>query len=276
MKLIVVRDGSAILYSHYFGEHHIKLGDAVLLGPGVLCGSEPEGHNTVTTIYLDIDYVLDQLFWQHVGVLNSRLDAYTLANTLYTEPAQVLSLGEEQASLLMPWLDELVGLSVAGAPRGRFHRMQSLWASIADRIAPFVQTSTPQTFVGSGPSLTTRYRRFHPLRREAQKVYEAITADLARRWTVKELSDVAHLSERQLARVYREAYGKTPLAHLVLLRVQEMARLLRETDLTIGEIALSVGWRSRDHASKVFRAATGISPQRFRSMEVSAESTRRI
>lgn len=266
VKLIVVRDGSAILYSRYFGERHIKPGDAILLGPGVLCGSEPEGHNTVTTVYLDLDYVLDQLFWQHVGILNNRFDAYTLANTLYSEPAQVLALGEERAGLLLPWLDELVGLSVDGAPRSRFPRMQSLWASIADEIAPFIRTTPPQAFVGTGPNLTTRYRRFQPLRPEAQTVYEALTDDLAHGWTMSDLARIAHLSERQLARVYRNAYGKTPLTHLVLLRVQEMSRLLRETDLSIGEVAQSVGWRSRSHASETFRKATGISPQRYRSM----------
>ena len=56
VKLIVVRDGSAILYSRYFGERHIKPGDAILLGPGVLCGSEPEAvsytHLTLPTILL--------------------------------------------------------------------------------------------------------------------------------------------------------------------------------------------------------------------------------
>lgn len=266
VKLIVVRDGSAILYSRYFGERHIKPGDAILLGPGVLCGSEPEGHNTVTTVYLDLDYVLDQLFWQYSGVLDNRFDVYTLANTLYTEPAQVLALGVERAGLLFPWLDELVGLSVAGAPRSRFSRMQSLWASIADEIAPFIRTTPPPAFVGTGGGLTARYRRFQPLRPEARTVHEVLTADLARGWTMGDLARIAHLSERQLARVYSDAYGKTPLTHLVLLRVQEMSRLLRETDLSIGKVAQSVGWRSRSHASETFRRATGISPQRYRSM----------
>ncbi|TSI14108.1 helix-turn-helix transcriptional regulator [Brevibacterium aurantiacum] len=266
VKLIVVRDGSAILYSRYFGERHIKPGDAILLGPGVLCGSEPEGHNTVTTVYLDLDYALDQLFWQHVGILDHRCDSYALANTLYTEPAQVLALGEERAGLLFPWLDDLVSLSVAGAPRNRFQKMQSLWASIADEIAPFIRTNSPQAFVNTSPGLTARYRRFQPLRPEAQMVHDALTADLSRCWTMGDLARIAHLSERQLSRVYSDAYGKTPLAHLVLLRVQEMSRLFRETDLSVGEVAQAVGWRSRSHASETFRRATGISPQRYRSM----------
>src|SRR5690625_7420497 len=63
-RIIVVRSGSAILFSE-FGERPIRPGDVVLLGANVLCGSEPEGHVTVTTIYADTDFLLDQLFWQH-------------------------------------------------------------------------------------------------------------------------------------------------------------------------------------------------------------------
>jgi hypothetical protein len=42
VKVIVVRDGSAILFSE-FGQKPVKIGDVILLGANVLCGSEPEG-----------------------------------------------------------------------------------------------------------------------------------------------------------------------------------------------------------------------------------------
>ena len=74
VKIIIVRDGSAILFSE-FGQKPVRPGDVILLGPNLLCGSEPEGHITVTTIYADTDYVIDQVFWQYAGVLYDRLDA---------------------------------------------------------------------------------------------------------------------------------------------------------------------------------------------------------
>src|SRR5690625_6522635 len=45
VKLVIVRDGSAILFSEG-GEHPINVGDVVLLAANTLCGSEPEGHIT--------------------------------------------------------------------------------------------------------------------------------------------------------------------------------------------------------------------------------------
>ncbi|CEH08414.1 Protein of unknown function [Propionibacterium freudenreichii] len=54
VKLIFVRSGSAVLLSE-FGEQPVAVGDVVALGANTLCGSEPEGWVTVTTLYLDLD-----------------------------------------------------------------------------------------------------------------------------------------------------------------------------------------------------------------------------
>ena len=93
VKIIVVRDGSAFVFSE-FGHQPVKPGDVLVLGANVLCGSEPEGHVTVTTVYLDTDYVLDQVRWQYAGFVADRLDARGFADMIYTEPAQILRLAE--------------------------------------------------------------------------------------------------------------------------------------------------------------------------------------
>lgn len=141
VKLVIVRQGSAILLSE-FGERHIRVGDVLVLGTQTLCGSEPEGAITVTAIYLDRDYVIDQIFWQHMSLLTDRLDAQELAQALYSEPAQILRLGEDRVGMLMPWLDELVALSLDGGALERFFRMQSLLFAVLDVIAPYVKTTT--------------------------------------------------------------------------------------------------------------------------------------
>jgi SAM-dependent methyltransferase len=99
VKLIFVRSGSAILFSE-FGQKPVNVGDVVVLGAHTLCGSSPEGHITVTTIYADTDYVVDQVYWQHVGMLQDRLDAQDFAATIYTEPAQVLRVARNQLTRL--------------------------------------------------------------------------------------------------------------------------------------------------------------------------------
>lgn len=81
VKLIFVRHGSAILLSE-FGEKPVTTGDVVLLAANTLCGSEPEGSITVTTLYLDRDYVIDQVFWQHAALLTDRWQAVDFAEEL--------------------------------------------------------------------------------------------------------------------------------------------------------------------------------------------------
>lgn len=268
VKVIVVRDGSAILFSE-FGERPINVGDVVLLGSNVLCGAEPEGHITVTTIYLDTDYVMDQVFWQYVDVLHDRLDTPGFAETIYADPAQVLHLGEDRTGMLMPWLDELVALSIGDAYRERFHRMQALWFSIIDQVAPYIHVSPVRTSPSQRSRIrptTPRDRRFAPLRAEAREVQEALRRDLSRQWTLPELAAMAHLSTKQLSRVFTDAFGKTPLAYLTMLRVQEMARLLRASDITIAEAGRRVGWHSRNRASAAFQECAGVTPSRFRTM----------
>ncbi len=269
VKLIVVRDGSAILFSE-FGQKPVRPGDVILLGPHVLCGSEPEGHITVTTIYADTDYVIDQAFWQYASILHDRLDAPSFVKETFAEPAQIIRLGEQHAGLLMPWLDELVTLSLDGE-HARFHRMQALWFAVMDRIAPHIRVTdhrvSPSQRARSRP-VHPRTRRFSPTRAEAAAVREALSSAIDRPWRLSELAEPVHLSEKQLTRVFTDAYGKTPLAYLTMLRIEGVARLLRETDLTIEQAGRRVGWRSRNRASEAFAQATGITPSQYRKLRI--------
>lgn len=77
VTIIVVRAGSALLCSE-FGTRHVNVGDVIVLAANTLCGVEPEGWVTTTTLYLDRDYVVDQVFWQYAEQFTDRLDAKRL------------------------------------------------------------------------------------------------------------------------------------------------------------------------------------------------------
>ena len=268
VKVIIVRDGSALLFSE-FGQRIVTAGDVVVLGANVLCGSEPEGHITATTIYLDTDYVIDQVFWQHAWLLHDRLDAQRFTKALYSEPSQVLRLGEDRTGMLMPWLDELVARSIDGGFAHHFHRMQALWFAIADVVTPFVKvTPIRQSRTQRAHSRPTlpRCRNFAPARDEAHQTRATLASDIATNWTLDVLSARVHLSPKQLSRVFTEAYGKTPLAYLTMLRVEEMAHLLCETHLTIDASARRVGWASRSRANEAFQECVGMTPSDYRRM----------
>ena len=266
VKVIIVRDGTAIVFSE-FGQKPVRPGDVVLLAANTLCASEPEGHVTVTSVSLDPDYLLDQVRWQFAGVLRDRLDAQGFADAIYTEPAQILRLGEDRAGMLTPWLDELVALSIERQFSRDYFRIQALWFSITHVIAPYIKVSPVRVSSSQRahirPTLP-RDRRFAPLRAEARHAAELLREAPAHRWTLEDLAAQVHLSSSQLARVFVEAYGKTPLAFLTMVRAEHLARYLRETDMSVATEMREVGWHSRSHATELFRQYVGLTPGQYR------------
>lgn len=268
VRLVVIRDGTAIVFSE-FGQKPVSTGHVVLLGANVLFGLEPEGHVTCTTIYIDTDLALDQFFWQYATVLHDRLDAQDMAEKVYAEPAQLLHIGRDKAGLLMPWLDELVRLSAAGKYHACFHRMQALWFFVIDVLAPHINVSE----VRLSRLQRARSRPF-PAREgapeavppEAMLIRDALHRQIGHPWTLAEFAELVGMSPKHVATMFARAFGKTPTAYLVMLRVEEMARLLRETNLTVTEIGQRVGWRSRSRAVDAFVAHIGVTPARYRQM----------
>lgn len=266
VMFIVVRAGSSLLFSE-FGCLHVNVGDVIVLAANTLCGAEPEGWVTTTTLYLDRDYVIDQVFWQYAAQFNDRLDASTFLDVHYAEPAQVVRIGEDRAGLLMPWLDELVALSVDGLAPDRFYRAQSLLFAVLDVIVPFLNVTGERTTATQRSTVVPsqpRRRQFRPLRSEARHIARMLLGDVARPWKIADLADAVHLSASQVRRVFTDAYGKSPIAYLTMVRAERMAVLLRTTDRPVAAIAASVGWGDPDFAARQFRRSIGVSPSEYR------------
>lgn len=264
----IVRDGSAFLFSE-LGQQAVKPGDVLLLGANVFCGSEPEGHITNITIYAATDFLLDQLRWQYTAFLEDRLDAQGFADTLYTEPAQILRSGEDRAGMLMPWLDEMVSLSIDGNFAREYLRTQALWFQIAYVIAPHIRVSPVRISTSqrahTRPTLP-RDRRFAPLRAEIRTAATMLRENPERKWSLEDIAAEVHLSPSRLSSVFVEAYGKTPLAFLTIMRAEQLAKHLRESNLTVTAAMQQVGWHSRGHATGLFRQYVGLTPGHYRQM----------
>lgn len=95
-------------------------------------------------------------------------------------------------------------------------------------------------------------------------VIGALENDFARDWKLDELLDIAHMSRSNLMRVFRKATGQTPIDYLVRLRIQKSMEMLRNTDLTITEVALEVGFNDSNYFTRQFRRILGESPRAFR------------
>lgn len=79
-----------------------------------------------------------------------------------------------------------------------------------------------------------------------------------------EIAAAVHLSEPQLARIFRAATGRSVLQRLTELRVASAKSLLLESTLSIGQIAGEVGIISFSHFARTFKAHVGLSPGDYR------------
>lgn len=79
------------------------------------------------------------------------------------------------------------------------------------------------------------------------------------------LAAEAAVSKYHFARLFRAATGEAPHAYLVRLRLECGQQLLRETDLTVAEVAASCGYATAAHFGQAFARETGLTPTAYRA-----------
>ncbi|WP_437818355.1 cupin domain-containing protein [Sorangium sp. So ce1078] len=88
--------------------------------------------------------------------------------------------------------------------------------------------------------------------------------DLAAPWDVATLAAKLGTSRPTLARRFVAEVGLSPLAYLTQARMHEAARLVRETDRSLTEIAEAVGYTSVSAFNRAFHREHGMPPGAFR------------
>src|SRR5262245_43390009 len=86
-------------------------------------------------------------------------------------------------------------------------------------------------------------------------------------WPVARLARVSCVSQAHFARSFKEAFGVPPHRYLLTRRLERATALLRDTDLSITEIAFETGWKSLGTFGRTFCDVTGESPSEFRARE---------
>ena len=89
-------------------------------------------------------------------------------------------------------------------------------------------------------------------------------------WPVRRLARVSGVSAAHFARSFKEAFGIPPHRYLLTRRIGRAKALLRDTDLTITDIAFQTGWSSLGTFGRTFRDVTGESPGELRAREKAA------
>jgi transcriptional regulator GlxA family with amidase domain len=95
-------------------------------------------------------------------------------------------------------------------------------------------------------------------------VITLLEQEYASAWTVDSLADAVCMSRRSLTRQFTDVMGIAPITYLIHIRLEQAAKLLINTDETITDIALLVGFYDSNYLCKQFRRMHGITPYKYR------------
>jgi AraC-like DNA-binding protein len=107
-------------------------------------------------------------------------------------------------------------------------------------------------------------REAEDLNRRLLRARDAMDRAYAEPLNVRAVAAVAHVSEAHFIRTFRAVFGETPNRYLQRRRVERSMFLLRETDRSVTDVCLDVGFTSLGTFSRMFREIVGETPSSYR------------
>lgn len=114
------------------------------------------------------------------------------------------------------------------------------------------------------------HEHINPLNKEQrcyiEKIHDGILENLDKRISINDLAVKYSISPSALKYQFKKVYGKSIAAHIKEHRMEKAEELLRKSDLTIYQIAVSVGYSSPSKFSSSFKEAFGLLPNEYRKI----------
>ena len=98
-----------------------------------------------------------------------------------------------------------------------------------------------------------------------RKIHKQLAEHMEQRFTIESLSKQYLINPTTLKTLFKSVYGTSIAAHMKEHRMERAAKLLRETGLSIAEIAGSVGYDSQSRFTAAFKAHWGKIPKDYRN-----------
>ena len=93
-----------------------------------------------------------------------------------------------------------------------------------------------------------------------------IETHFAEKITLDVLAKKSHLSKRHFTRIFQECIGRPPIDHLMHVRCQKAAELLKGTERTITDIAFDCGFSDSNYFTRCFRKTMELTPKQYREI----------
>ena len=97
-----------------------------------------------------------------------------------------------------------------------------------------------------------------------RRILDYIEEHLDGNLSLEAMAAEVEISPVYFARVFRAAVGQSPHRYVLRRRIERAKELLRNTEMTVVDVALAVGFSSQSHLSYWFQRYVGVSPAAYR------------
>lgn len=184
--------------------------------------------------------------WEHANALAEISPHLMIERTLYVIDRDRVTCAGGTAPM------DLMHALITQHHGGAFARLVSDW---------FMHTEIRPS---AGPQRAGLVERVGSTNAAILDAVEAMEAHVAEPLTLDRLAGTAGLSPRQLNRLFTEKLGRPTMRYYRELRLQKAQSLLRNSPLTLTEIALATGFASSSHFSRAYAAQFGQPPSAYR------------
>ena len=129
-------------------------------------------------------------------------------------------------------------------------------------IEQVMEVACPEHFLESTVPQTAEYQ-MEPVE-IVREIHDQLLENLDQKITIEELSRQYHVNPTTLKITFKSVYGTSLAAHMKGHRMEQAAKLLKETDMSIAEIAQAVGYDSQSRFSATFKAVFQVLPREYR------------
>jgi AraC family transcriptional regulator len=96
------------------------------------------------------------------------------------------------------------------------------------------------------------------------RIKEFVDAHISRGIGISELASLVGLSQFHFIRAFKSSVGPSPYQYVLSERISVAKEMLSKSDLSIADVALSVGFSDASQLNRAFRKLIGITPTAFR------------
>jgi AraC-like DNA-binding protein len=185
-----------------------------------------------------------------------------LRNPLITTLPRLMKLDVDGAS--RGWIEASVRYAADELRNGRFAA-----ASVMSRLSESLLVEAVRNYAATLGERETGWLRglADP---QIGRALALIHQDTRAPWSNEALAKEVALSRSAFVERFTALVGTSPIRYLTLWRLQTARLNLRETTMTIAQLAYSVGYESEEAFSRAFKREFGLPPARWRDQQATA------